>query len=148
MKEMKLSRVLVKNNRGQFAVCLRDFSVGKNYAFKGVVAQLPGGKVEEGETFLVAARKELSEEIGLYTGLTDLEMKSEVRIGTVDGPLIVQFFICHVSGEGKEIAPEEAHKFKNGKLLWVDDVHQLAKICGENKWKVGYGIYDFLANLE
>ena len=146
MKVMKLARVAIKNEEGKLAVLLRDFCIGKNYDFKGIVVQLPGGKVENGQTFCQAARQELAEELGMAVDEEDLSLAYQSTICFNGESTIIKFF--RLKGDYSlelEIPTEEKHKFVGGKVFWVSP-EELAEMGAKPNYKIGFGIYDWVMN--
>ena len=146
MAIFRLTRIIVRNEDDRFAVVFRDFSVGKNLTFKGVVAQLPGGKVEEGQTFLEGAKTELREELGLSGDLSEV---ADIMFNIGEETIHAKYYVLEKSVKTNQVVlpPEEAYKFVDGKVHWFASVYSLAEICGREKYKIGYGIYDVMANL-
>jgi len=107
--------------------------------YPGGMFELPGGGIEDGETFMDALKREVSEETGL-TVRTFLGMFSGFGYSTPKKPRIRQFnFLVTVDDSGVKLSPEhDAYE-------WVDE-ESLAKLpmTDEMRTKGFYGAFALL----
>jgi 8-oxo-dGTP diphosphatase len=95
----------------------------KKEPYMGMYA-IPGGKLEEGESYLEGAKRELSEE----TGLENIELK-EIGKYDCDG-VHTTAFVGVVNEEVKLIGNHESEKF-----VWMD-VNDLPKLAANHNEKI------------
>jgi 8-oxo-dGTP pyrophosphatase MutT (NUDIX family) len=125
-KHQKYGDVVVQNTRGQILLLQRnaydDFMPSK--------WALPGGKVEEGESFLQGATRELSEETGLTFSESQLQ---ELEI--LDKPdCTIGYFYVLVNGQDPMILDNEEHyHYQWVDLADIDQYDMIFDLCKQIK---------------
>jgi len=111
-----------------------------------------GGKVEEGETLLFGAVREIAEEIHVSVKEEHLEKRAELLFRFIEGRKIVTEMMGHVyvvqkwegePSESNEIAPLW-HKTDNIPFdtMWEDDQHWLPRVLAGEKLKGAFSFHD------
>jgi mutator protein MutT len=84
-----LAAVIERN--GQFLVCQRP-----RHKQHGSLWEFPGGKLESGETLLMAAKRELAEELGLHVTSVG---RTRASLREADSRLVINFVEVEADGE-------------------------------------------------
>lgn len=142
MKKLLTLCIVYKQKRILLGMKKRGFGVGRWNGF--------GGKVEEGETILEAARRELEEESGVIAnemervGILDFEFKND--------PKILQVHIFRVTSFDKEPVETEEMKpcwFEVDKIpfdsMWSDDIYWMPYVLEGKKFE-GRFLFDLPSN--
>jgi len=101
----------------------------RNPKFSKACWDLPGGRIQKGESLLEALKREMKEEIGLnnldhiqpfITTLTDIR----IQVGLAEVGLIFSIFLCEISSA---FSPQLSHEHIDYKWLTVDACLQKLK---------------------
>lgn len=108
-QKIPVSKVLVENSSGKF-LAVRDRESGK--------WELPGGKIEDGEDFLEAGRRELKEEVNLDSS----DLRKLVRIEVEDGNHVSCWMLYTDGFKGDIVLEDQLEEFR-----WVsaDEFYRL-----------------------
>jgi 8-oxo-dGTP diphosphatase/2-hydroxy-dATP diphosphatase len=144
MKKILTLCMVIKGDKVLLGMKKRGFGVGRWNGF--------GGKVEEGEEIVEAAKRELMEEVGIETdvleevGLIDFEFENDPKI------LEVHIFkIDNFDGdfkESEEMRPEWFHRdLIPYEQMWSDDIYWLPMLLDGKKFR-GRFLFDRPSDAE
>ena len=102
-------------------LCLQR-SVAK-YDYISYKFEFPGGKIEQGETPVVALKRELQEELELALEVREQDFFMEIRHSYPDFAIHMVSYICQVPNKGFKLKEHKGYKWMKpselGELEWL-----------------------------
>ena len=92
MQVIKFANVILQNESGEILVLRRT----KDHPNRGLMPDLPGGTLEDGETYKQAAVRETFEETGINVGEKMLKLVFEKKVSSPNRPVSGKIYMVSV----------------------------------------------------